>query len=199
MPIPPNEDHLHLRHWNGFFRFTGNTPIVIVNTANTIVWRWENSHAFGANLPEEDPDDNAQLFEYHPGFPGQYFDKETNLHYNYFRCYEPETGCYISHDPVGFAVGLNIYGYLASNPTGFADPKGEAIPAIIVTCAGNPARAAATIDLASQLFSNGNNLKCIDKGSIALSAGVGALPIGLLVIDFLKIKLYKALRKRNGF
>jgi len=32
-----------------------NTPRVIVNTANTIVWRWENTRAFGANLPDEDP------------------------------------------------------------------------------------------------------------------------------------------------
>ncbi len=48
-----------------------NTPGVIVNTTNTIVWRWENTHAFGANLPDEDPDGNAQLFEYHPRFPGQ--------------------------------------------------------------------------------------------------------------------------------
>ncbi len=125
MPIPPNEDHLHLRHWNGFFRFPGNAPIAIVNTANTIVWRWENSHAFGANLPEEDPDDNAQLFEYHPGFPGQYFDKETNLHYNYFRYYEPETGRYISLDPIGLAGGINVCGYVEQNPLSLIDPTGE--------------------------------------------------------------------------
>ena len=47
-----------------------NTPRVTVNTANTIVWRRENSYAFGANLPDEDPDGNAQLFEYHPRFQG---------------------------------------------------------------------------------------------------------------------------------
>lgn len=81
---------------------------------------------------------------------------------------------------------------MASNPTGFADPKGEAIPAIIVTCAGNPACAAATIDLASQLFSNGNNLKCIDKGSIALSVGVGALPIRAVGNRFLKNKIIQS-------
>ncbi len=61
-----------------------NTPRVIVNQSNTPVWRWDNTHAFGANLPNEDPDGNGQLFEYHPRFPGQYFDKETGLHYNYF-------------------------------------------------------------------------------------------------------------------
>ncbi len=94
-----------------------NTPRVIVNTANTIVWRWENTHPFGANLPDEDPDGNAQSFEYHPRFPGQYFDKETNLHYNYFRYYKPETGGYVSPDPIGLAGGLNVYGYVGIHPT----------------------------------------------------------------------------------
>ncbi len=82
-----------------------NTPRVIVNSRNTTVWRWDNVHAFGANLAFEDPDSNGQAFEYNPRFPGQYLDKETNLHYNYFRYYEPETGRYISPDPIGLAGG----------------------------------------------------------------------------------------------
>ncbi|MCE7915609.1 MAG: RHS repeat protein [Nitrosomonas sp. PRO4] len=101
-----------------------NTPRVIVNTANTIVWRWENTHAFGANLPDEDPDGNAQLFEYHPRFPGQYFDKETNLHYNYFRYYEPETGRYVSPDPIGIIGGVNLFEYANSNSMTFIDSLG---------------------------------------------------------------------------
>ena len=82
-----------------------NTPRAIVDQSNTPVWRWENTHAFGANLPDEDPDGNSQPFEYNPRFPGQYLDKETNLHYNYFRYYEPETGRYISPDPIALAGG----------------------------------------------------------------------------------------------
>ncbi len=101
-----------------------NTPRVIVNQSNTPVWRWENTHAFGANLPDENPDGNSQLFEYHPRFPGQYFDKETNLHYNYFRYYEPETGRYISPDPIGLAGGINVWGYVGQNPLSFTDPLG---------------------------------------------------------------------------
>ena len=101
-----------------------NTPRVIVNQNNTPVWHWENTHAFGANPPDENPDGNAQLFEYHPRFPGQYFDKETGLHYNYFRYYEPETGRYISPDPIGLAGGINVYGYVESNPINRIDPLG---------------------------------------------------------------------------
>ncbi|UJP06215.1 MAG: DUF6531 domain-containing protein [Nitrosomonas sp.] len=101
-----------------------NTPRAIVNANNTIVWRWENTHAFGANPPDEDPDGNNQTFEYHPRFPGQYFDKETSLHYNYFRHYEPETGRYISPDPIGLMGGVNVWGYVAGNPVSFTDPYG---------------------------------------------------------------------------
>jgi RHS repeat-associated protein len=39
-------------------------------------------------------------------FPGQYFDKETNLHYNYYRDYSPEIGRYIESDPIGLAGGV---------------------------------------------------------------------------------------------
>ena len=39
----------------------------------------------------------------------QYYDRETGLHYNYFRYYEPETGRFISQDPVGLLGGDNLY------------------------------------------------------------------------------------------
>ena len=101
-----------------------NTARVIVDQSNTIVWRWDNSHAFGANLPDESPTDATQVFEYNLRFPGQYFDKETNLHYNYFRYYEPETGRYISPDPIGLMGGVNVWGYVGQNPLGFVDYSG---------------------------------------------------------------------------
>ncbi|WP_293006000.1 RHS repeat domain-containing protein [Nitrosomonas sp.] len=169
-----------------------NTPRVIVNQSNTPVSRWENTHAFGANLPDEDPDCNSQLFEYHPRYPGQYFDKETNLHYNYFRYYEPETGRYISPDPIGLAGGINTFGYALQNPLSFVDPTGKAVPVLIAACAANPACAAAVgtgigaltsalFDFGSQLLNNDGNLQCVDKGSLALSAGIGAIPLGAVV------------------
>jgi len=39
-------------------------------------------------------------------FPGQYFDKETNLHYNYFRDYDPAIGRYIQSDPIGLVASI---------------------------------------------------------------------------------------------
>jgi RHS repeat-associated protein len=34
-------------------------------------------------------------------FPGQYYDAETGLNYNYFRDYNPTIGRYIEADPIG--------------------------------------------------------------------------------------------------
>ena len=44
---------------------------------------------------------------------GQYEDEETGLYYNRFRYYDPNTGGYISQDPIGLASGeYNFYSYV---------------------------------------------------------------------------------------
>ncbi|WP_230961541.1 RHS repeat-associated core domain-containing protein, partial [Burkholderia stagnalis] len=48
-------------------------------------------------------------------FAGQYFDRETGLHYNRYRYYDPSSGRFVSKDPIGLAGGINVYQY-ASNP-----------------------------------------------------------------------------------
>ncbi|MEQ1767898.1 MAG: RHS repeat-associated core domain-containing protein, partial [Methylotenera sp.] len=76
-----------------------NTPKVLLNSANVPVWRSDNSDAFGAGLPVQDPDADGKAVEYNLRFPGQYYDTETGLHYNYFRDYNPSTGRYVQSDP----------------------------------------------------------------------------------------------------
>ena len=85
-------------------------------------------------------------------FPGQYYDNETGLHYNYFRYYDPAIGRYITADPIGQFLGIHfvpniprglfnyvqtlqdlelassdlnhLYAYVSSNPVGSIDPYG---------------------------------------------------------------------------
>lgn len=56
-------------------------------------------------------------------FQGQYHDEETGLCYNRFRYYDPLSGDYISKDPLGQAVGPDLYRY-APNPWQWVDPLG---------------------------------------------------------------------------
>ena len=57
-------------------------------------------------------------------FPGQFFDAETGLHYNWHRYYDPETGRYVSADPIGLDGGMNIYAFVENNPVNTIDPAG---------------------------------------------------------------------------
>jgi RHS repeat-associated protein len=58
-------------------------------------------------------------------FPGQYFDSESNLHYNSRRSYDPRIrGGYTQPDPIGFAGGWNRFAYAENNPLIYADPLG---------------------------------------------------------------------------
>jgi len=102
-----------------------NTPRAIKNQNDTVVWQW-NSDPFGKATPNEDPDGDGVKFEYNLRFPGQVFDKETGLNYNWHRNYDPGTGRYIESDPIGLMGGLNTYGYVGGNPYSFVDPMGLA-------------------------------------------------------------------------
>lgn len=112
-----------------------NTPRVITNQAAQVVWRWDQTDPFGGNSPDENPS-GLGAFTCNLRLPGQYFDKETNLHYNYFRDYDPGIGRYVQADPLGITTtkfptattaGLNhIYSYVGSNPIGLIDLFGLA-------------------------------------------------------------------------
>ena len=70
------------------------TPRRVTDETQTIVWSWD-SRPFGNSLPNEDPDGDFRNLTLNLRFPGQYYDAETQLHYNYFRTYDPGTGRYL--------------------------------------------------------------------------------------------------------
>ncbi|WWS99071.1 RHS repeat-associated core domain-containing protein [Pantoea dispersa] len=54
---------------------------------------------------------------------GQYLDRETGLHYNLFRYYDPDSARFTQQDPIGLAGGLNLYQY-APNSFSWIYPLG---------------------------------------------------------------------------
>ncbi len=100
-----------------------NTPRKLTNATGTVLWSW-NSDAFGTTLANQDVDGDGTDFEFNLRFPGQYFDKESTQHYNYFRDYEPGTGRYLESDPIGLRGGENSYLYSGGNSILYFDSKG---------------------------------------------------------------------------
>ncbi|WP_159969642.1 RHS repeat-associated core domain-containing protein [Pseudomonas sp. 9Ag] len=93
-----------------------NTPRLATNQSGVEIWRWK-SDAFGVG-------DVVGTATINLRFPGQYFDSESGLHYNFFRDYDPATGRYVESDPIGLEGGLNTFGYVLGNPLRYSDPFG---------------------------------------------------------------------------
>jgi RHS repeat-associated protein len=68
---------------------------------------------------------SGRSFIYNLRFPGQYYQAETGLNYNYFRDYDPQTGRYVEGDPIGLYGGsFSIYSYVNNSPLNRSDPFG---------------------------------------------------------------------------
>lgn len=89
---------------------------------NQVLWSWQGA-AFGNTPPNQNPTGQGD-FVFNLRFPGQYYDAETGLNYNYFRDYDPATGRYSQSDPIGLAGGINTYAYVGGNPVNLVDPFG---------------------------------------------------------------------------
>ncbi|GAA0444193.1 putative T7SS-secreted protein [Streptomyces olivaceiscleroticus] len=95
------------------------TPTELVSPEGQIAWRTRTT-LWGTTTW------NADATAYTPlRFPGQYFDPETGLHYNYFRYYDPGTCRYASPDPFGLAPAPNPTLYV-HNPHTWTDRLGLA-------------------------------------------------------------------------
>lgn len=104
----------------------GGAPILMTDKDSRVVWKAEYD-VFGHALVDEDPDGDQKLVVNNVRFPGQYYDEETELHYNMMRYYNPKMGRYLRVDPIGFSSGdVNLYTYCLNNPVNMADPYGLA-------------------------------------------------------------------------
>jgi RHS repeat-associated protein len=111
---------LFLRDQNGYAYYQNDhlgAPEVLIDNQGAVVWS-AILQAFGGTTVQVDAVDNPLRL------PGQYFDRETGLHYNYFRDYDPATGSYLEADPLGIGGGLNRYAYANGDPLNNTDALG---------------------------------------------------------------------------
>jgi len=93
------------------------TPQKIMDGSSIVVWSADYQPFGEANITVSTVLSNFRL-------PGQYYDQETGLHYNYFRYYNPQTGRYVTTDPIGLAGGINLFAYVQNNPINIVDAFG---------------------------------------------------------------------------
>jgi RHS repeat-associated protein len=127
------------------------SPCELVDESGDIAWRSRATHwgklswAVGSHA-------------YTPlRFPGQYFDSETGLNYNYLRYYDPEVGRYVSQDPLGLAPAPNPVSYVdrpqvSCDPLGLAPQKSPIPP--------KPYETPNLSDLAKQFNPEGGMMNC---------------------------------------
>jgi RHS repeat-associated protein len=112
------------------------TPQTMSSGSGAVVWS-AKYESFGK--AEIDP---ASIVENNLRFPGQYYDKETGLHYNYHRHYDPRYGRYVAPDPsnsvqatesgIPYLLPLRVvtpwelhpFHYVGSNTINWTDPTG---------------------------------------------------------------------------
>lgn len=114
-------DPLYLRAAGKYYYYQNDhlgTPYRIVDGTGFIVWS-ALQDPFGkmAVAPGSTLTNNLR-------FPGQYYDAETGLHYNWNRYYQVEIGRYIGSDPVGVKGGSNAYAYAMAMVLKQIDPFG---------------------------------------------------------------------------
>ena len=145
------------------------TPQVVTDSQQQVAWKGEYD-PFGMVT------ETVSTVEQNIRFPGQYFDSETELHYNYFRTYDPNTGRYVESDPIGILGGLSTYGYSYQNRIRYFDPTGEIVPAVLVAIAIRGALGAAGgfgVSVGTQVISNG--IECFDLSKAFVAAGVSGV------------------------
>jgi RHS repeat-associated protein len=93
-------------------------PIKMTNAAKAVVWDavwlpWGGVHSITGSATLD------------ARFPGQWFQLETGLHYNWHRSYDPTLGRYTQPDPLGFVDGPSVYGYVSGGPQAEIDTDGR--------------------------------------------------------------------------
>jgi RHS repeat-associated protein len=143
-------------------------PIAMYDSTGTQVWSavWE---PFGALHSV------SGALALDARFPGQWYQLETGLHYNWHRHYDPTLGRYTQPDPLGLEAGANRFTYALGNPIMNIDPDGLKLKggAHLTNCKGSPfVRGKDVHDLFRRLAEASSEVPLqFDKGPYSLFGG----------------------------
>ncbi|MEW6416081.1 MAG: RHS repeat-associated core domain-containing protein [Pseudomonadota bacterium] len=102
-------------------------PIAVTDEAGQILWQAEYA-PYSALIRAAAAGKGKTAYTLALRLPGQWADAESGLYYNDFRYYDPQSGRYLSPDPLGpLAERLgspNAYAYVNNNPLSYIDPWG---------------------------------------------------------------------------
>jgi RHS repeat-associated protein len=95
-----------------------NRPVMLTNAAKATVWSaiyepFGRVHSVTGTVTQN------------LGLPGQWFQLEHGLAYNWHRHYDPTTGRYTTADPLGFVDGPSVFAYVGNAPHIGVDPSGQ--------------------------------------------------------------------------
>lgn len=105
-----------------FHNQVNGQPELMTDSEGKECWRAEPD-CWGKVTGETDPREITTGGPQNLRMQGQYLDRETGLHYNLYRYYDPDNGRFTQQDPIGLLGGLNLYQY-APNALGWVDPWG---------------------------------------------------------------------------
>lgn len=172
--------YVHTDHLNAPTKVTGSSD-------NAVRWSWDRD-PFGTTAPNENPS-GLGTFTYNLRLPGQFYDTETGLNYNYFRDYDPQIGRYVESDPIGLRGGINTYAYVSNRPTMAVDPRGlyectYSISAHSMSCTPNDL---GHDSFSSNSFVSGNNglnscQNCQNNPNSTNVKNHGPIPVGSYAI-----------------
>jgi len=107
--------HVHADHLNRPLRMTAAASAAVLWTAEWLPW--------GEAVPGTLTSSPSLAMR----FPGQWYQLESGLHYNWHRHYDPSLGRFTQPDPLGFVDGPSVYGYAGGNPLALVDPDGRLV------------------------------------------------------------------------
>lgn len=147
------------------------TPFMMLKSNGQTLWQ-ASYDAFGR------AEESITVTQSNLRFPGQWLDRTTGHHYNFYRDYAPEIGRYVQRDPIGLVGGLNTYGYANGNPNRYIDPLG-----LCPWCIGGIVGGGVAVAAYWEAYQCGDISFPEYIGAVAIGAGAGAISGGASILS----------------